>query len=102
MAIEIGSISTGTLNPRDLIPTFLMALEGSEIAEGIEAAARIRSRYPELDADDLDEDWCSSEDGLECLGELMDALDDIAPEGCTFGSHVGDAADYGFWPVGVW
>ncbi|KLU61769.1 hypothetical protein CEB3_c19480 [Peptococcaceae bacterium CEB3] len=30
-------------------------------------------------------------------GEIWDYMDDIAPEGCSFSSHPGDGADFGFW-----
>jgi len=28
---------------------------------------------------------------------LFDLLNDIAPENCYFGAHIGDASDFGFW-----
>jgi hypothetical protein len=34
------------------------------------------------------------------LEHLCDVLDAIAPDGCVFGSHEGDAACFGFWSVG--
>ena len=85
---ELGSVSTGTMRPEDLIPAFLDVLSDLDGARAVEF-------QQELDADSWDWD---SEDASEVLSELFYALDDHAPPYCYFGAHLGDGADYGYWP----
>ena len=33
------------------------------------------------------------------ISDVLDALDECAPEGCYFGPHEGDGSDFGFWPI---
>ena len=67
--VQIGSVSTGTMLEEDLVPCFEYELRNYGV--------RV------LDNSSLD--------------ELFDALDNLAPAFCYFGSHPGDDADYGFW-----
>ena len=33
------------------------------------------------------------------IADLFDRMDEIAPEGCYFGSKNGDSAEFGFWEI---
>ena len=70
---QLGSISTGTLRPEDLLPRFMGALE--------ELTGTIEERY---DEDNMD--------------ELIDDLNNACPPFVYFGTLEGDGADFGFWP----
>ena len=86
-----GSVSSGTMQPRDLIPTFLELLKeldtGNEYTKIIQEGERI------VESGNLD----SEEASMYLNEDLFDALDSFAPEGHYFGAHPGDGADYGFW-----
>ena len=69
---QLGSISTGTLRPEDLLPRFMGALE--------ELTGTIEERY---DEDNMD--------------ELIDDLNNACPPFVYFGTLEGDGADFGFW-----
>lgn len=86
---EIGSISSGTMRSEDLIPDFAWVL--NQLADGKE---HIRLIWEAGEITDFDSEYAD-----EILSELMDALNEYAPPYCYFGSHEGDGADYGFWPI---
>lgn len=96
---NIGSISTGTVRNRDLIPLFHTALECIN-DDGREQAAEIYSCYIRTGENfpDDDDPWWDTAEAEECLSKLFDALDSLAPPYCYFGAHEGDGSDYGFWP----
>ena len=83
---EPGSISTGTLLPEDLGSAFLSEL-----------------RYLESpDFDRLDREWdrdIGGEFECEIVDEMIDALNEHAPDGFYFGAHPGDGSDFGFWAI---
>jgi hypothetical protein len=81
---EVGSISTGTLNPEDLLPTFARELERHAPDHALVTAAYAIQVY---------------DDGAsELINEIQDELQNHCPPFVTFGSHPGDGADFGYWP----
>ena len=101
--IEEGTIIHGTLRVEDLVPCFaeclreLLSLENSDVdAESRSAHAKLCERVTSSIEKDGD-DYFESEDAGHDLADLSDALNEHAPDGCYFGSHPGDGADFGFW-----
>ena len=105
----LGSVSEGTLLPEDLIPKFIGALddrlEASMLEEGADAPERVQQLdkvQTELGAIERRKNrtgYYETEDSGYDLEWLFEQLEEYAPEGCTFGAHPGDAADFGFWPA---
>lgn len=89
----LGSVSHGTMREQDLIPTFIGLIGDLEPEE----AQDLESAWLAM----LDEDGDLAEDSFEEAGwlleRLFDILDEMAPDGASFGAHEGDGADYGFW-----
>ena len=93
---QLGSISTGTLRPEDLIPAFNNAL--TQMHDG---------HYCDIDEMMDDEAGNAAEFGKQPSNDelqrrgvdrLMDELQDACPPFVYFGTHEGDGADFGFWP----
>lgn len=102
---KLGSLSTGTLRPCDLIPTFLRAIAHLDpdayaaILDTLEKAGTPIHFLTSIVSSGLDvHPWWDSDEAGYLLEDLFDALDALAPEGCYFGSHIGDGSDFGFWP----
>lgn len=100
MKAELGTVISGTLRPEDLIPAFADELRRRRFCAWSEASI---NNNPELweeiaclleAADSADG---ASEDAVELVWELADALNEFAPEGAYFGAHPGDGPDFGFW-----
>jgi hypothetical protein len=82
---QIGSISTGTMRPEDLIDTFEHEL--GWLGFDLEKLAGIK-----------EECYQDKEEGEQFyLDELFDLLNEKAPAYCFFGAHPGDGTDFGFW-----
>jgi|ETNvirnome_2_300_1030623.scaffolds.fasta_scaffold01868_13 hypothetical protein len=90
--MTVGSISTGTLRTQDLVPVFLQELGRREHPQ---AAVLAESA---LGGED-DDPWWVGDDCAALMEELVDALNETAPDGHFFGAHEGDGADFGFWPI---
>jgi hypothetical protein len=79
---SLGSVSSGTLRPQDLIPEFAAAL--AAVLTDNENDADIELSNPA-------NRW------LESLEALTNDLNQFAPPFTYFGSAEGDGADFGFW-----
>jgi hypothetical protein len=103
---QLGSISTGTLRPEDLIPAFTYTM-----GELTHNPISNTSKYPNEAMAKLwdeaihligtDQWWTldpedSGVNGL--LNDLTDALNELCPPFVYFGTLEGDGADFGFWP----
>ena len=82
---QVGSISTGTLRPEDLLPTFARELERHAPDHALVTAANAIQVYDDGGASEL-------------INDIQDELQNYCPPFVTFGSHPGDGADFGFWP----
>lgn len=111
---SFGSISHGTLRTEDLLSSFISELEwqirrnGEHFSNPENFGERDRLNNLIGEAQD-----CFSEDGQTLRGSkeqdadelvnetLPDALSLFAPAYAYFGTHCGDGADFGFWPMGI-
>ena len=92
--IEAGTISAGTLRSEDLLEAFSSELD---IVRGNNKAHyhlvfEAQNRWYRDDGTDERE-----EEIPELIAELMEALNEYAPEGMYFGALDGDGADFGWW-----
>lgn len=95
----LGSVSSGTMRPKDLIPEFLYTLGQLDKARHDALAEEYKDV---LDGEWDEEQDCDGEGECAeqidyCLEALFDALEKYAPPYCYFGAHEGDGDDYGFW-----
>lgn len=104
----IGSVSSDTMRPEDLIPAFISALDdikeqlslsakrGEEL-EAVNRVAEIDDFLAKIERRMEDELYYEGEEADHDLDELFEKLDEFAPPYCYFGAHEGDGACYGFW-----
>lgn len=95
-----GSISSGTLRPEDLIPRFVSELhfhqrQNPSLPPTSEATLALESARQFIASPG---NWDDEEAGY-VMEDLFLALESFAPPDHYFGSHPGDGADFGFWPV---
>jgi len=91
----IGTIISGTMQPRDVIPALADELSMLILENGIRNASDAHKSLV-CDANAITD--YDSEDAGYVLEELFDALNELAPSYCYFGAHEGDGSAYGFWP----
>ena len=99
---DCGTVSHGTMRTADLLESFAFELE-HHVQRNAEAwcSDAGRSARDELvalveEAREIDPE---TDEAMELIDELFDALERFAPDGCYFGAHAGDGSDYGFWPI---
>lgn len=89
MNLQNISISSGTLSDTDLVETFgafyqLMTGDDTLLTEG----RQLLLSKP------------NSEELSYFINEqLFDSLNELAPSGYYFGSHIGDGANFGYWEI---
>ena len=88
---QVGSISHGTLRNEDLLEAFAYELACLADIDDKQAAELVRDARAVTDFD--------SEQASELVEALLDALNELAPAFCYFGTHEGDGSDFGFWPI---
>ena len=99
---QIGSISTGTLRPEDLLPAFARVLQDHNGAGDIHDICLtldnpLHALFGEYMDIEITNTW-DSEDASSLLNEgFYYALNDICPPFVYFGTLPGDGADFGFW-----
>lgn len=95
----MGSVSHGTMQSCDLIPTFLDEL-ANRLKYGPSVTRAQRKECFEIlnDRHTDDSDFYADHDKADgTLERLFDVLDYFSAPGFYFGSHPGDGADYGYW-----
>lgn len=111
---KLGSVSTATLRPEDLLQAFISTLEGLQLANGKELSRpenfNTRDRLQNLigeaqdvfgeDGETIPEE--NEERAAELIEEFIQTLDSYAPPFAYFGAHPGDGADFGFWLCEDW
>lgn len=90
--MNIGSVSSATMRPEDLIPAFVYELKHQKPLRR-EHGQLVREIETRMDA----EGYYDGEEADWDLEALFAALDEYAAPYFYFGAHPGDGAGYGFW-----
>lgn len=95
------SVSHATMRNEDLIPTFvgvLFKLNPAKVRNLWKSDERLLQALCDYSAElETSKEYWESDDATEVCQWLFEMLDAESPNGFYFGSHIGDAADYGFW-----
>jgi hypothetical protein len=93
--MQAGSVSWGTMRWQDVGDQMLDALE----YDGINVDKLVCEFAIYLEADERDALTEAMQDAIEWLvwDEIWNLMADNAPDGCYWGAHPGDGADFGYW-----
>lgn len=86
--MTIGTVSHGTLRTEDLLPAFAAELRRVTSHPGNLTLAAEAEAIMNFE----------SEEASELCNDLIELLNEYAPEGMYFGAHEGDGSDFGWWP----
>ena len=94
-----GTLIHGTHRNEDLIPAFMSELFRNDHQKARKIWTSSLNLLKALcdQKAGIETNWWDSEEATEICMELQDALQDYAPEGHYFGSHIGDGSDFGYW-----
>lgn len=97
--LDLGSISSGTLRPEDIIPELMSAGETVRMAKA--DRRKFLALCKEFNALDFteDPDWTAAETAADLQEEFYSILESYTPDYCYIGSSEGDGACIGVWPV---
>lgn len=98
MSSVIGSVIEGTLRTQDLLPRFLDLLRELNPELWMRWTTPGYEEYVRLPSE-ANDPWWDGDEATDVLSNLIEALDDLAPPRCYFGSHFGNSSDFGFWPL---
>ena len=87
------SVSHGTMRYQELIPAFMNVIRDTP------EYVQLMDQLPAYAQEDKTSNWWESEDASWLFTELLETLEQYAPEGYTCGTHPGDGAEYGYWKV---
>tara|TARA_Y100000310_G_scaffold207602_1_gene208134 strand:+ start:188 stop:505 length:318 start_codon:yes stop_codon:yes gene_type:complete len=96
--IKPGTLIHGTLRDEDLLQAFsdeLARIDVAKFREVTKADAHLFAESANLTTAQIVEEL--GEYVTDVINDLMDALNEYAPDGYYFGSIEGDGADFGFW-----
>lgn len=95
----IGSISSATMRPEDLIPAFCSELR--YLGHRSKELTKIEKRYNTAINGEFGENDAYFQDEVSSwdLDSLFDMLDTHALPYMYFGAHAGNGSDYGFWVI---
>lgn len=86
-------VSEGTLIPEDIVDKISLLIQGEEIV------SQTLETYIDEFYEELAKNIRDNEDIDYIYSDILDTLDDIAPDGCRFGGAEGDPACIGFWEI---